>query len=203
MKQADLKPARSFVGSLAFANGRALSAAASVGAFCLLVSLGAQVRVPVPGTDVPMTLQLPAVLLTGFALTPPRAAAAMLLYLLCGAAGLPVFAPGLAGLAGPAGGYIVGFVAAAWLVSTLKGGSEAGFGRLLVAGAAGTFAVFALGVGARVIWFGGDVRLAVATGLTPFVAKTAVELLFAATLASSVRGWRRDRTRRRALEQSV
>ena len=146
-----------------------------------------------------MTLQLLAVLLTGFALPPPRAIAAILLYLVCGAAGLPVFAPGSMGLIGPTGGYIVGFVMAAWLVSVLKGGSKAPFWRLLGAGAAGTLTVFTLGVGWRVIWLGGDIPLAVTTGLIPFLAKAVIELFLAATLVASIRGWSDGHARRGAL----
>ena len=70
---------------------------------------------------------------------------------------------------------------------------------LVGAGAAGTFTVFAAGVAWRVIWFGGDIPLAVTTGLIPFVAKTVVELFLAATLATSVRGWSDGRGRSSAL----
>jgi len=190
MRHADSRLTLSFVRSVESPSTRAVPAAVGVPLFCLLVCLGAQVRMPIPGTDVPLTLQLLAVLLTGFALTPARATTAVLLYLLGGAAGLPVFAPGSAGLIGPTGGYIVGFVAAALLVSVLKGGGEAGFARLLAAGAVGTVAVFAVGVGWRVVWFGGDARFAVVTGLTPFVVKAVVELLFAVILVSMVRARR-------------
>src|SRR3990170_493846 len=62
--------------------------------FCFLAAVAAQVRVPVPGTEVPMTLQLLAVLVTGLTLSPTVAAAALSAYLLLGTAGLPVFSPG-------------------------------------------------------------------------------------------------------------
>ena len=159
---------------------------------CFLVCLAAQVRVPTPFSDVPMTLQVLAVLLVGFALPASPAVAAMLLYLGCGAAGLPVFAAGPAAIIGPTGGYLVGFVAAAWIVSMAKGGRDAGFFRLLAAGAAGLAVVFAFGVGWRVVWFGGDLSFAVATGFTPFAAKAVVEVLLAVTGAVVLRG-RRDR----------
>jgi hypothetical protein len=75
----------------------------SVIGFAAFTALGAQVRVPVPWSDVPMTLQSLAVLMVGFTLGPVAACSAMLLYLGCGAAGLPVFAPGSAGLFGATG----------------------------------------------------------------------------------------------------
>jgi biotin transport system substrate-specific component len=107
------------------------------------------------------------------------------------------------GLAGPTGGYLVGFVVAAWLVSVLKGPQGAGPGRLFAAGAAGTLAVFAVGAAWRVFlaflfgFQGGDVWLAAATGLLPFVPKAVVELIGAVMLVTSFRGIRL--LRRRAL----
>ncbi len=168
----------------------------SVLAGCLLVVLGAQARVPVPGTDVPGTLQLLAVLLVGFSLPPARAVAATLLYLLCGAAGLPFFA-GSVGLMGSTGGYIVGFVLASWLVSHLAGGRDAVWLRLLAAGSAGLVVVFVAGSVWRVCLvllfdgLGDSVRLAVTTGVVPFVLKGVIELLVAVSLVGAIRGGRR------------
>jgi biotin transport system substrate-specific component len=156
-----------------------------------LITLGALVRVPIPGTDVPMTLQLLAVLVTGFVLTPRRAVAATLAYLGCGVAGLPVFAS-TAGLAGPTAGYLAGFVLAAWLVAVLKGARSPHAARLMLAGAAGVLVVFVLGVAWRLVLArlaglgGGDCAVVVMTGLAPFAGKAVVELLLAVTIAVSV-----------------
>jgi biotin transport system substrate-specific component len=88
----------------------------------LFVAAMAQVRIPLPFTPVPLTGQTFAVLLAGAALGSRRGTASMLLYLLLGVIGLPVFAGGSAGLAilaGPTGGYLVGFIVAAWLVGRM------------------------------------------------------------------------------------
>lgn len=89
----------------------------------LLVALCAQVSLPLPFSPVPVTGQTFAVLLLGAFLGPRRAAAALVLYLAEGAAGLPVFAPGgLPGVArflGPTGGYLLAFPLAAFLVGWL------------------------------------------------------------------------------------
>jgi len=165
---------------------------------CVLgLGLAAQVRIPVPGTDVPMTLQSLAVLLCGFRLAPRVAATGMLAYLALGATGVPVFAPGSGGLAGGTGGYIVGFVVGAWLVSTLKGGERASIVRLVGAGLAGTIAIFACGLLWRavgVVLFGGDVLSAVVTGFVPFAVESVVQSGVAVSLVVSVRGlpWNRD-----------
>jgi len=161
---------------------------ASVLACVLGVGLAAQVRIAVPGTDVPMTLQSLAVLLCGFWLAPRVAATGMLLYLAVGAAGVPVFAPGSAGLAGGTAGYLVGFVVGAWLVSSLRGTGRAGVLRLLAAGSVGTVAIFVCGLFWRFVFLGGDVMAAVLTGLLPFLAKSIVQLGVAVFLVVSVRG---------------
>ncbi len=172
---------------------RLFSVLASVGG----VGLAAQVRIAAPGTDVPMTLQSLAVLLCGFWLTPRVAATGMLTYLVLGATGVPVFAPGSSGLVGGTGGYIVGFVVGAWLVSTLKGDGRAGVVRLIGAGLAGTVAIFACGLLWRttgVALFGGDALLAATTGFVPFALKSVIQLGVAVSLVVSVRGlpWNRD-----------
>jgi biotin transport system substrate-specific component len=100
-----------------------------VAGFPLLVALSAQVAIPLPFTPVPVTLQTLMVLATGALLGSRRGAAAIILYLAEGAAGLPVFAMGGSGpahLAGPLGGYLVGFVPAAFLAGLF---CERGWGR--------------------------------------------------------------------------
>jgi len=156
-------------------------------ACCILVSIGAHVRVPLPNTDVPMTLQGLAVLISGLVLTPGQSVAAMLLYLASGAAGLPVFASGSFGLLGPSGGYLAGFVMAAPLVSLVAGRRRVGFARLLAAGAMGQASIFLMGVGWRTVLSGGDVVFAISTGFLPFVPKAVVVAFLAATLVACVR----------------
>lgn len=174
----------------------AVVAVGGVVGFAGLVALGAQVRVPVPWTDVPMTLQVLAVLLAGFLLPRRRAVAAMTLYLVCGAAGLPVFAAGSGGLLGSTGGYLAGFAVAAWLVSTLSSDGKAGFARLFAAGTAGFVVIFAMGAAWRawlVLGFGAlndHLWTAIAAGVIPFLLKAVVELLLAVTLAMRLRGAR-------------
>ena len=158
------------------------------------MGLAAQVRVPLPGTDVPMTLQLLGVFLIGFAVRPHLAVAAMILYVVCGASGLPVFA-GAGGLAGSTGGYILGFIPAVWLVSMLGHRREATTGRLFFAGICGISVVFVVGVGWRIAFFRGlglgeeALGAAIATGAAPFAAKAIIELALAAASARCVGRW--------------
>ena len=83
----------------------------------LLLAVSAKVQVPF--YPVPMTMQTLVVLLIGAALGARLAAASVALYLIEGLAGLPVFAGAVAGplyMAGPTGGFLVGFLAAAALI---------------------------------------------------------------------------------------
>lgn len=166
---------------------RAISArfVLAVLAFAALTAIGAQVRIPVPWSDVPMTLQSMAVLMAGLTLAPVAAASAMLVYLACGAAGLPVFAPQSAGLFGATGGYLVGFVFAALTISLLRGQSTSTT-RLIGAGLAGFAVLFAFGLAWRFVYAtisGLDAGLLLAAGVVPFIPKAIVELLLAVSLA--------------------
>ena len=88
-----------------------------------IIALSAQYSILVPFSPVPITGQTLVVLLAGLALGKKRAAGAVGLYLLQGIAGLPFFAGGKSGLAtliGPTGGYLIGFLAAAYTVGMLS-----------------------------------------------------------------------------------
>src|SRR5258705_7942996 len=87
-------------------------------AFSLVTALAAQITIPIG--PVPITGQTFAVLLTGALLGSRLGSAAIIAYLVEGAAGLPFFAGGAGGLAhliGPTGGYLVAFPSAAYLTS--------------------------------------------------------------------------------------
>ena len=138
-----------------------------------LTALAAQVRVPIPGTPVPVTGQTFAVLLTGAALGWRNGAAGQILYVLVGLAGMPVFQDAQSGWSyatGATGGYLVGFVAAAALVGYL---AERRQDRTVAAAVpaflAGTVVIYLLGVPwlARTL----DVSWteAVTLGMTPFL----------------------------------
>jgi biotin transport system substrate-specific component len=148
----------------------------------LLLVIAAQVRIPVPGTDVPMTLQALGVLVVALALPRGSAISALTAYFVGVAAGVPFFAPGSAGVLGPTGGYIVGFLVGGALTVGLRGRSGATWGRLVLAAGAGMAVVLLLGMTWRLAWFGGSSALAWSTGGLPFLGKALVEVLLAATL---------------------
>jgi biotin transport system substrate-specific component len=88
----------------------------------LLIALSGRVAIPLPFTPVPIALQPHMCLLMGALLGRRQAVAAVALFLGLGACGLPVFSQGLGGFAmflGPRGGYLMGYLAAVWVVGFL------------------------------------------------------------------------------------
>lgn len=157
-------------------------AVVSVVGFALLTALAAQVRIPVPGSPVPVTLQTLAVLLVGFCLRPREAAAAMGLYLVAGLAGLPVFA---AAWGGSTAGYLVGFLIAAPLVSVLSRGRCDQLGRLVLAALAGTAVIFLCGVTWLALVMGG-LKPALLAGVVPFVPGAVLKMAVAVAAVRAV-----------------
>lgn len=148
----------------------------------LLVSLGAQAAVPLPGNPVPVTLQVPAVLIVGGLLGPALGSVTLVSYLLMGAFGLPVFAPtgtlvGVARLFGPTGGYLLAYPVAAALVGYLTAGGRS-WPRLLGAALAGLVVIHAGGV-AQLAALGGDLSIAMRLGSLPFLVGDVLKLLLA------------------------
>ena len=148
----------------------------------VLMAVSAKIQVPM--WPVPMTMQTFAVLVIAMSFGFRLGAATLLLYLAEGAVGLPVFASGtgLAYLAGPTGGYLVGFLVAAALVGWL---AEKGWDRTvvltLIAMTLGTAVIFGLGVTWLAIFLG-DAGKAIAGGLTPFLVGAAVKIVLAAAV---------------------
>lgn len=95
---------------------------ALIAAFAALVAVCALLPAIKVAGPVPITLQTFAVLLSGAVLGMRRGFLAVLLYVVAGAAGLPIFSGGAAGLAvltGPTAGYLVGFPLAAALCGAI------------------------------------------------------------------------------------
>lgn len=148
----------------------------------VLVALGAQVAVPLPGTAVPITLQVPAVLIVGGLLGPGLGSASLAAYLVLGAAGLPVFAPiglpGAARLFGPTGGYLLAMPLAAALAGLGAAGGARRWGRLAAGLVAGILVIHLGGV-AQLAVLGGDLTVAWRVGSLPFLVGDLAKLVFA------------------------
>jgi len=159
-----------------------------------LLTLSAKIQVPF--WPVPMTLQTLAVIMLAMLGGARLGAATVVLYLIEGAAGLPVFAGtpergiGLAYMVGPTGGYLIGFVAAALATGFL---AERGWGRTigkaLIANTLGTAIILAFGT----VWlaFFVGASKAIAVGLTPFLLTSAVKIGLGGMIVPLLSSWLR------------
>ncbi|MBZ2172525.1 biotin transporter BioY [Nitratidesulfovibrio sp. SRB-5] len=157
-----------------------------------LIAVGAMVMLPVG--PVPVTLQTLFVALAGLVLGSARGAGAMLLYVLAGVMGLPVFSGGKAGFAhllGPTGGYLFGFACMACIAGLggLRGlrGREArdasiGLPRVALALCcclAGLAVAYLAGAARLMQVLDIDVARAVAVGVLPFLPGDVVKVVLA------------------------
>lgn len=167
-------PSRSTLSDLAFerAGDGALPRVIVVVASALGIALAAQISFRLPITPVPYTGQTAAILLVGTVLGVRLGLATVMVYLLAGLAGAPVFQHGTSGIAtllGPTGGYLFGFAVAVIIVGRL---AESTWDRRPLTAAvlmiAGNFVIYAIGVPV----------LAVVTGLSPAEALVKGALVF-------------------------
>ena len=186
MQVRSLALARTFHGQLILATG-----------FACLTALGALVQIPIG--PVPITLQVLFVLLSGLVLGSRLGALSQVEYLAMGLAGAPVFAGGKAGLVhllGPTGGYLVGFVAMAYVTGLIaESAARPGRVRLFVAGLVGIPVLYLSGAFWLATWFAiangtswvAEMGSAWQFGVLPFIVPDAVKALVASGVALSGR----------------
>ncbi len=151
-----------------------------------IIAASAQVSIHLPFSPVPVSGQTLAVLLTGWFLGRRWGTLAVAAYLAQGAVGLPFFAGGRSGFAvllGPTGGYLVGFLAAAYLVGMLSELHQ----RKSPFQAAGAFLLGNLAIyGFGLIWlvrFVGESQV-LQLGLYPFLVGDLVKIVLGIGLVS-------------------
>lgn len=168
------------------ARDRQLTVVGVIG-FAAAMAVAAQIAMPIPGTPVPLTLQPLAVVLAGLCLGPVAGAASMVLYIVAGALGAPVFAPvgapGVLRLIGPTGGYLLAAPAAAAIAGVVANRFPAFGGRLLAAFLG--IATLYLGGIAQLELLTGSLDRAAALGTTPFILADLGKVVLAAVISSS------------------
>ncbi len=149
-----------------------------------VAALTVSAKLQIPWWPVPMTMQTYVVLVIGMAYGTRLGVATLLAYLAAGALGAPVFAGtpekgiGLAYMAGPTGGYLLGFVCATWLCGSLAArGWDRGWARSLAAMTLGHLLILGFGVAWLAVLMDG--ARAVQFGLVPFIGATVAKTLLA------------------------
>jgi biotin transport system substrate-specific component len=146
--------------------------------FAAVISVGSIISIPIG--EVPISLASMMVALAAVVLGPKYGSVSVIVFILLGAVGVPVFAGFEAGfgvLAGPTGGYIFGYIADAFLVGILIGKSkEIHPARLVVALVVGTIVLYAIGTA----WFMAVTNMTLAAALVlcvlPFLLGDAAKL---------------------------
>lgn len=155
----------------------------------LLITLSAKIVIPLGFSPVPVTMQSLAILLIAIFLGSNKAILAVMTYILQGLIGFPVFAGagfGAAYILGPTGGYLIGFVLAAYIAgnigtTNLKSGLK-NFGWLTLA----TLTIYVCGISWLSV-FTKDWVLAINTGMLPFLIGDAIKLITAFSVGQSVK----------------
>jgi biotin transport system substrate-specific component len=148
-----------------------------------LTAAGAYLVIPIG--PVPIILQNIFVMLSGLLLGSRWGAASMGIYLLAGLLGLPVFAGGAGGIAkflGPTGGYLIGFLLAAFVIGLV---AERSGGRLwlnLLALVAGSLLIYLCGVTWLKTVLDVSIHKALAMGMWPFLPGDALKIVAALAL---------------------
>ncbi len=159
--------------------------------FTAVTALSAQIAFYVG--PVPITGQTFAVLLAGALLGSKRGALSQLTYLGLGVMGAPIFAGWMGGpavLMGPTGGYLIGFVAAAFVVGLL---AERGWDRrtwsMALAMLVGNIVIYVFGLPWLSIWLGNFAPKSsvLAVGLYPFIPGDLLKIVLVAVALPS--GW--------------
>lgn len=153
-----------------------------------LTAAGAWVTVPIG--IIPLTLQTFFVILSGAVLGPYYGALSMIVYVLMGLIGLPVFSRGQSGfgtLLGPTGGYLIGFVLCAIVTGVIiRLKKKPGFIWFALAMTAGTLTIYACGVAGLMLVSRLPLEGALIAGVLPFVPGDIIKVIIASLVAERV-----------------
>ena len=173
------------------ARTRSLTATVAIGfAFVVIQALSARLPIQVPGTPIPITLQPVIVLLSGAFLGARAGAATQIAYLGLGALGLPMFVygGGFLYLFGPTGGYLFGFVMAAYAVGRLiESGAYRSYISTFVAMLFASYIIIGMGSLYLALFYEGDFIRGFLHGGLWFILADFVKVAAAAALFRAIR----------------
>lgn len=153
-----------------------------------LIAVGAYIHIPLG--PVPIVLQNLFVLLAALLLGSRWGGICVAIYLFAGAAGIPVFAGGKGGIVhflGPTGGYLLGFLLAAFVTGSIAEHSGKRLAGEILAVIVGTAAIYAVGVPWLKFVTGLTWSKALLIGMAPFLIGDAFKASAAVLLARAMR----------------
>lgn len=158
-----------------------------VSMFTAILAVLAYVAVPLPFSPVPVTGQTFGVMLIGLLLGKKRGVMSLVLLLLLGAVGVPVFSGGRAGLAvlvGPTGGYLFGWILSVVVIDAVKSKIQGFKGSVIAAFVGGVVVTYLIGVPWLAASTGMTLSAAVAAGALPFLPGDLFKVIIAALTAA-------------------
>lgn len=162
------------------------------GLFAAVISVFSLITIPTG--IIPVSFGLFGVMLSSAVLDTKTSVTAVLIYILIGAAGIPVFSGfkgGLSVLIGPTGGYITSYIFAALIISTCAGRISGGKYRQIIgtiaACLAGTAVCYAVGTAHFMLVQPSDIKTALGLCVFPFIPFDAVKTVLAAFISYHVR----------------
>jgi biotin transport system substrate-specific component len=157
--------------------------------FGAMTAIGAFIVIPLQ--PVPITLQTFFTGLAGALLGGYAGALSQMVYLLLGVIGMPVFAGGRAGLGillGPTGGYLIGFIAGAYVIGKMvEARKEAGLVWIALSLAAGDLIIYSLGTLQLSLVAHLSLAKAILVGVVPFLAGELLKLVAASLVSVKLR----------------
>ena len=157
--------------------------------FGALTAIGSLIVIPMQ--PIPITLQTLFTSLAGVLLGGYTGALSQIVYVLLGVIGLPVFAGGKAGLGtllGPTGGYLIGFITAAYVIGKIvEAKKEAGWVWITMSLVMGNLVIYSLGVMQLALVAHLSIVKALLAGVVPFLFGDLLKLVAAALISFKLR----------------
>lgn len=154
--------------------------------FSFLTFLGSLVKIYLPYTPVPVTLQTFFLFVSVYYLNPKEIGISQSIYILAGLIGLPVFAVGLTGmiaLIGPTAGYLLGFIIAGIIMAVLKERTKITFLKIFFIFFLGIMIVYLFGIAHLCFIYKTNIITAIKIGIIPFLAGDMIKISIASMVS--------------------
>ncbi|PRR80757.1 biotin transporter BioY [Clostridium vincentii] len=157
--------------------------------FAAVIAILAQITIPLPFTVVPITMQVFAIILTGIILGARLGSFTVLIYILLGAVGAPVFVQfkgGFQTLIGPTGGYLIAYPITAAIIGYFSYKYKKNYLMIFLGGVLGLAVCYSIGTTQLMFVANLTPRAALMAGVIPFVPLDILKLILAIIVGTKI-----------------
>lgn len=156
--------------------------------FAALIGVLGFISIPLPFSPVPLSGQSLGIMLAGGLLTTRQAALSVLIFILVGAVGVPIFSGmvGGVGILVTRGGYYIGFLVGAILLTRLRGNGTNYWRLLMATVVGGMLSVYSFGAVWLSVVTGMELSAAIMAGVVPFIPGDLVKVAATAGLCATL-----------------